>query len=906
MTASGLSIIWIRKMVLNLWGVLMYNVLFEASRFCNHSAAIPPENNIIPSFSLTMSMTTTTDNSSPVSSPATILAEIPANFVLKQKIDETAAYEMWDVFDRVKKRKFVLRRIKKLFCGNENDQTIFGRFQKNLLTLDQLRQNGTAVPGILLLGQDTDGFWYLREPAAGRSLAEIAVGKSMREHEIARRLFALTESLNQLHQTGQLHRQLHPTNVFSSGIDDAVFVDPDICCFLDPSLAGENYDPSAFGPTDFLAPEQRRKTDSAKPLDARTDLWSLGALLGFVLTGKKPPELQPDQITGHFRALLLSSLKENPAERLATLPKFLAELEQIVRVTKPSSFETADSRSVILTPNSTVTPTPTPVSAQPPVTPVATPPVSVPVSASIPVSTPSPTAAPQPISQPGASLEACSILMESVPQGTVCPQCHTPVRSATDRLCPQCSRPYQEPCLNCQSTNPFWFRTCRGCSSDIAALKQKMLATLNSQKQQILKMRETYGHDRTLPLLKYMSTVNHPDFNAFKEWAKNMTALIQKERRDIKAYVDNIRVQTNAAMAEQKYDKVQQILEQVPRPLLDEPLRQQYVEAGEILTEVDSLVREIRNAISTKRYSQLLSCVQRYLELKANDPEAKSLQQKIEKLTTITSSQGMKLRRIPSGRFYMGSHDSDEYLRNNEHPQHRVFITRNLFIGVYPVTQGEFLQLMEFNPSIASDKEQCPADSVTWYSALEFCNKMSEAEQLPPYYELKAVKRRANGSIEDARVVIGGGDGYRLLTEAEWEYACRAGSITPWCYGDLVVEVGDYAWYYDNSSMETHPVGEKKPNSWGLYDMHGNIMEWCHDCYNEFYYQQCADEEENPTGPEEGVSKVLRGGAWQFGVESTRCAYRNSSSPNATSNVIGFRVCRNAPDDGLSLDAAMK
>ncbi|MDR0609849.1 MAG: formylglycine-generating enzyme family protein, partial [Planctomycetaceae bacterium] len=458
---------------------------------------------------------------------------------------------------------------------------------------------------------------------------------------------------------------------------------------------------------------------------------------------------------------------------------------------------------------------------------------------------------------------------------------------------------YQEPCLNCQSTNPFWFRTCRGCGSDLVALKQKMLATLNSQKQQILKFRETYGHDRTLPLLKYMSTVNHPDFNAFKEWAKSMTALIQKERRDIKAYVDNVRMQVNAAMTEQKYDKVQQILEQVPRPLLDEPLRKQYVEAGEILTEVDSLIREIRNAISTKQYSQLLSCVQRYLELKANDPEAKNLQQKIEKLTTITSPKGTKLRRIPSGRFYMGSHDSDEYLRNNEHPQHRVQITRNLFVGVYPVTQGEFLQLMGFNPSITTDNELCPADSVTWYSAVEYCNKMSELEELPPFYELKAVKKRTAGTIEKADVLLLGGNGYRLLTESEWEYTCRAGSITPWCYGDQVMDVGDYAWYYDNSSMETHPVGEKKPNSWGLFDMHGNVMEWCHDWYGEFYYQQCSEDEENPTGPQEGTAKVLRGGAWQFGAEATRCAYRNSSSPDTSSGVIGFRVCRNAPDDSM-------
>ncbi|MDR2441531.1 MAG: SUMF1/EgtB/PvdO family nonheme iron enzyme [Planctomycetaceae bacterium] len=811
------------------------------------------------------------DKSNQETPSISILTEIPSDLVMKQKLGETTACETWAVFDRTKKKKFVFKRIKSPFCG---DQTVFERFKNDLLVYEQLRANGIvlSLPSISLIGQDTEGIWYVREFINEKSFADwVTAGKSLREYDIARRFTVLAVQLNQLHQNGKLHRHLKPTNIFSLGTDNIVFVDQDAGCFLDPAFFPDLYDPSVLGSIDFLAPEQRKKigtdTEIGEPLDVRTDLWSLAALLGFVLTGQKPSELQTNQVPEHFQNLIFSVLKESPKERKITLLEFLAELEQIVRITRPSSFGTEQS------------------------------------APSAPVQTfqKSSSAAVQHTEVLLETVESSSscLLFGELPPNTNCPQCHTPVRMITDRICPQCGRSYHEPCLNCQSTNPFWLRTCRGCGSDLVALKQKMLLTLNSQKQQILKLRETYGHDRTLPLLKYMSTVNHPDFNLFKEWAKSMTALIQKERRDIKMYVDNIRMQVNAAMMEQKYDKVQQILEQVPRPLLDEPLRKQYVEAGEILTEVDSLIREIRNAISTKRYSQLLSCVQRYLELKANDPEAKNLQQKIEKLTTITSSKGTKLRRIPNGRFYMGSHDSDEYLRNNEHPQHRVLITRNLFVGVYPVTQGEFMQLMEFNPSIITENELCPVDSVTWYSAVEYCNKMSELEELPPFYELKAIKRRATGTIEKADILELGGNGYRLLTEAEWEYTCRAGSITPWCYGDQVMEVGEYAWYYDNSSMETHPVGEKKPNSWGLFDMHGNVMEWCHDWYGEFYYQQCAEEEENPTGPSEGTAKVLRGGAWQFGAEATRCAYRNSSSPETTSGVIGFRVCRNAPDDSM-------
>ena len=781
-----------------------------------------------------------------------VCAEVPETLALKQKTHETAAAETWDVFDRTKKKKGIFKRFK-----SPADAETLEQFKTNILTWKHLRETIPTLPDVTMLGQDADGIWYVRDSAEGNSYAELVrPDKPMREHEVTRRLLALTTTLAKLHQGGFFHHNLKPGNVFSSGMDDGTVVDPDFGRFRTGQI-----DLIPLGSTEFLAPEQR--VAGATSPDARTDVWSLSALLAFCLTGCTPGLLKPEQIPEAFRSLVLSGMQDSPDARPASLVEFRAALEQLVKTTRPSTF-VAEPASV---------PEPAPVAPPPGHTPV--PPSVLPTT-------------------------LASTSTDVPPPGAACPQCHTAIRSLADRNCPQCGRPYYEPCLNCQSLNPFWVRHCRGCNSDLLVLKQQMFANLNSQKQQILKLRETYGHDRTLPLLKYMSTVNHPDFVALKEWAKSMTLLIQRERRDIKTYVEGIRAQANAAMESQKYERVRQILEQVPLPLVDESLRQQYLDAGEALTEVDSLIREIRNAISGKQYSQLLSCVQRYLELKANDPEAQNLQRKIEKLTTITAHSEMKLRRIPGGRFYMGSHDSDEYLRNNEHPQHRVIIPSNFFVSVYPITQKQFQDLMEYNPSVVVEDENCPVDSVTWFSAVEFCNKMSEAESLSPYYELKAVRRRANNSIENANVSILGGDGYRLPTEAEWEYACRAGSITPWCFGDQVLDVGEYAWFYDNSTKETHPVGQRKPNSWGLFDMHGNVMEWCYDWYNESQYQQYAEEDvENPMGPEEGTAKVLRGGAWQFGAEATRCAYRNSSAPDAAAGVIGFRICRNASDEAM-------
>jgi len=450
-----------------------------------------------------------------------------------------------------------------------------------------------------------------------------------------------------------------------------------------------------------------------------------------------------------------------------------------------------------------------------------------------------------------------------------------------------------EPCLACQALNPVRATTCNECGTNINFGKQKMLERLQTHQQQIVNLREICGHDRALTLLKQMIAVTHPDFSRFRDWAKVNLPVFQKERRELRQYADNLMSQAKVAMTSQQYDRVQEILGEVPHALVDEEMKKMYVDAGECLTEVDSLVREIRNAISSKQYSSLLSCVQRYAELKANDPEAQTLREKIEKLTTMTTSHGIVLRLIPSGKFYMGSHDSDEFMRNNEHPQHRVSITKPMYVGIYQVTQKQFNELVEYNPSTSEINDNNPVDSVSWFSAVEFCNTLSEREGLSPYYQIDEIKRRNNKSVESANASVLGGNGFRLPTEAEWEYACRAGSITPWCFGDLVLDVGQYAWYYDNAQQEPHPVGEKKPNAWGLYDMHGNVMEWCNDWYSDFYYQQDIPEED-PMGPNDGFSRVLRGGAWQFGAEATRSAYRNSANPDSASNVIGFRVVRDA------------
>ena len=759
---------------------------------------------------------------------------LPEIYTLKEPLREFNSGETRDVFDRSKKRKLVLKRYKTSFYGDEDSVK---RFKADIAAWMSLRESGESLLDLIAFGQDADSLWVLRECCSDlRSLWDtVALSKPIKEGFVTKRFASLCSLLAALHQAGFVHGNLKPKNIFF-GANEVALADADFGRFRDPFFFQGDFDVNRLGSTDYLAPEQRLSVLS-EPQGTATDVWSLTACLAYAVTGMSPKDFDENRVSESLRNVLYKGLAENPSDRFASMGDFRTALERMTNLVRSSA--------------------------------VVAPVVDTPSSAPVAVASP--------------------------PPDVKCPQCGQPI-SVLDRACPQCGRSYMEPCLSCQSTNPFWLRQCRGCHIDLLPLKQQMLAGLNVQKQQVLKLREQYGHDRTLPILKQMTVINHPLFTSYRDWAKNMVQVVQRERRDIKAYTDNVRGQAKVAFDAQKYEKVQQILEQVPRPLLDDELRTLYVEAGECLTEVASLIREIRNAISTKQYNPLLSCVQRYLELKANDPEARNLQERIEKLTTFTAPNGMKLRRIPTGGFYMGSHDSDEFLRNNERPQHRVQIAKSIFMGVYAVTQGEFHNIMEFNPSISTDNPRCPVDGVSWFSAAEFCNKMSDEEGLSRFYELNNPQKRSDGIIEKADVVILGGDGYRLPTEAEWEYCCRAGSITPWCFGDQILDVGLYAWFFDNSSGETQPVGEKKPNAWGLFDMHGNLMEWCNDWFGEFYYQQCT-EEEHPQGPETGVAKVLRGGAWQFGAEATRSAYRNSSNPETTSSVIGFRVCRNTIDD---------
>ena len=243
--------------------------------------------------------------------------------------------------------------------------------------------------------------------------------------------------------------------------------------------------------------------------------------------------------------------------------------------------------------------------------------------------------------------------------------------------------------------------------------------------------------------------------------------------------------------------------------------------------------------------------------------------------SSVLSSHGYELIRIPSGEFQMGS-PAGEAGRDDDERQHRVVLTRGFLLGRTEVTQSLYASVMGSNPSGHAGCAECPVEKVSWLDAVEFCNRLSEREGLPPAYEV-------DGESVDWNPRSGG---YRLPTEAEWEYAARAGERTLYSGSDDPESVG---WYRDNSGRKSHPVGELAANAWGLQDMSGNVWEWVWDAYAADY----SSATEDPVV--EGVAtsgRVCRGGSWFNGPADLRVANRNWGSPGLRIVYLGFRLAR--------------
>jgi len=228
---------------------------------------------------------------------------------------------------------------------------------------------------------------------------------------------------------------------------------------------------------------------------------------------------------------------------------------------------------------------------------------------------------------------------------------------------------------------------------------------------------------------------------------------------------------------------------------------------------------------------------------------------------TFTNSIGMGFMRIPEGSFMMGSPE-DEPGRRADEKRHEVRITKPFYLQNTEVTQRQWKTVMESNPPSDGEYDgDCPVDRATWEGAQEFIARLNRLE---------------------------GTEKYRLPTEAEWEYACRAETTSQYSFGEKLIGSAQYAWYKSTSDSKINPVAQKEANAWGLYDMHGNVSEWCQDIYGEYPEGPVSD----PKGPASGASRVERGGSYYSDPMFIRSASRSCSEPHSTASGVGFRVAR--------------
>ena len=258
-------------------------------------------------------------------------------------------------------------------------------------------------------------------------------------------------------------------------------------------------------------------------------------------------------------------------------------------------------------------------------------------------------------------------------------------------------------------------------------------------------------------------------------------------------------------------------------------------------------------------------------------------------LVEIVTRSGIAMISLPGGEFMMGSDKGNA----DEAPPHKVKISAFL-IDKYEVTHEMFTKVQLPNPSHWQDSPKKPVERVRWRDAKQYCNERSLLEGLKPCYDEKTT----DWDCDYAAI------GYRLPTEAEWEYACRAGEDGPYDFGQADT-LRQYSWFADNAGEKTHPSGAKKPNRWRIFDMYGNVSEWCEDVYSPAYYRESAPvDPRGPPSPGQDVKRVMRGGSWKSGAEMCRATFRQGQRTGDTdacffTDYCGFRCVRRATPEEL-------
>ena len=673
-------------------------------------------------------------------------------------------------------------------------------------------------------GRDKDGPFLIMEYVGGGSLLDKCREGALPLEEAVELTCQLCDGLEMAHDAGIIHRDIKPANVLLTSRGEPKLTD----FGLARQRAGDTGQTAAgvvLGTLDFMPPEQRR---DATQTDNRSDLWSLAATLYQMVSGEPPRVIDLDEVPQQLRTTLSKALKTKPDARYQTAGEFRDAL-------RASQQDTGT---------------------------------------------------------------------ETLEEGS-CPGCGT--KNPTNRkFCrnEDCGIDLQVACLSCSEKMPMWEGVCDSCGTKQSALLDERRSRMASDQSEAESLLKSFDFDRAIELTTALR--DEPDLRLqhLNGWAEKFLPQIDQGRQQ---QLDDAKRQREEACAEAKrlldtgdakgaLAMIQSVSSEDLRSS-DEPLRRELEEIVAAEDKLTALVKESKaeGVLDPDEVVSMWQATVSYLKLNPRHEKIAELQQQLEariqkapdkyaefaelagfwptlpssvlsqlpasvlspvivKMPVKSNSIGMSFKSFPGGTFTMGDGNTP----------HHVTLTQPFELGVYEVTQEQYEAVMGTNPSRFKGSQN-PVEQVSWDDAVEFCRKLSE---------LPAEKKA--------------GYVYRLPTEAEWEYACRAGTTTEYSYGDSDSKLGAYGWYEGNSGRTTHPVGKKKPNAWGLYDMHGNVWEWCQDWYGNYPSGSVTD----PTGPASGDDRVLRGGSFLYRSSLARSALRNSARPDSRSYSFGFRPAR--------------
>ena len=744
--------------------------------------------------------------------------------------------------------------IKRIQGKAARSKTAVQRFLTEAKSIATLAHNN--IVQIYDYGRATDGPFLIMECVQGGSLLDLCRKGPIELDEAVNIFSQVCDGLAKAHAAGIIHRDIKPANVLMT--EDGIPKLTDFGLAKDDTVdTGMTMEGAVLGTLDFMPPEQRQ---GAEFTDHRSDLWSLAATFYQMLTGKSPKVINISAIRSKLQSVVAKALEESKQDR------FQSALEMRDAVLQAHSGKMDLSRNL--------------------------------------------------------------------GEGE-CPQCAT-FNPSQGKFCIECSEVLQVQCLKCEVEIQIWNKACGDCGAQQTPLVEKKMSDFKEMHDQAENLLAHFEFEEAMEKAEVVVGETDSRLQQFAIWGEEFLARLESLRTSEHTRLEVLLREAQTHEEACDYKSGLQVLGQVAPSLKQavvsgsddtvDKLTTRLTDKRARFKELEVLIRE---RVDKRELGGLLPLVNEFRMLKPGRSDAKKLHAQLEKresqidtryqqliskaqqhmrqlqfdeavqvLGTIApeyqtstivainqqamaesrnraplpNTIGMTLKPIHAGTFMMGS-PAYEKQRNPDEQQHEVTISKMYYMQTTVVTQRQWKAVMDTKPwkdayggkEFAKEGADYPAVYLSWDDAIAFCKILSAKE----------------------------GKTYRLPTEAEWEYACRAGTETPWSFGNAADNaLGDYAWFGMNGWLSlrryAQKVGRKKPNAFGLYDMHGNVNEWCNDYHVNDYHKQSP--ETDPQGPAIGKHRVLRGGSWFDDSRYTRSASRGKAVPAGYSFNGGFRV----------------